>query len=64
MSQTPSSSQSPFLRKMLFNQARLTVTKLRDTMQEVSGKEDARDWAEAYGSALVRGVLSTFGTFR
>ena len=49
---------------MLFNQARLTVTKLRDTMQEVSGKEDARDWAEAYGSALVRGVLSTFGTFR
>jgi hypothetical protein len=39
---------------MLFNQARITVTRLRDTLQEVSGKEDARDWAEAYGTGLVR----------
>lgn len=64
MSQTLSDSQSPFLRRMLFNQARITVTRLRDTLQEVSGKEDARDWAEAYGTGLVRGGLSSFGLFR
>jgi hypothetical protein len=64
MSQPPSASQpSNFRLRMLFNQARLNLTGLRDTLQGVSNKEDAREWAEQYGTGLVRGYFFVFELF-
>jgi hypothetical protein len=44
-----------FARRLEHAQARLKIIDMRDTLKDVSDKVGARNWAESFGTRMVRG---------